>query len=95
MDLRQIDLMVQAKGGWMPVKMEVLRDAVWAGKLGVHVLERIQRKLDAYGLVVLGGELPSDQRETVWLISRRVRGGRMLLDLLDMIDESCSDEAAA
>jgi hypothetical protein len=86
------DDVIQA-GGLLRVGMERLRDAVRAGKLGVHVRSRIERSLRQHGLVVLGGQLPSDQRATVWLIARNSDGGQLLLECLALIAEEAGSRA--
>lgn len=82
---RRLELDVIETGGLMKTTMEVLRDLVGAGKLGVYVLDEIRRALRKSNLVVLGGHLPRDQRDTVWLISSASDEGQLLLEVLSMM----------
>lgn len=83
---RELEQHVIQAGGLMETTMEVLRDLVGAGKLGVNVRDEIRRGLRKRDLVVLGGRLPGDQRNTVWLISRAAEGGQHMLESLAFIN---------
>jgi len=72
-------------GGLLETSMEVLRDLVGAGKLGVNVRDEIRRSLRKRDLRVLGNRLPNDQRSPVWLMTGATEGGRQLLDCLAFI----------
>lgn len=88
---RHLEEQVIDAGGLLPVTMEGLRDIVGAGKLGSHVRDAISNGLRQRSLVVLGGRLPNDQRDTVWLIAKNSPGGELLLECLDLIAQArCS-----
>ena len=76
---------VEEAGGLLEVTVERLRDCVGAGKLGVHVRDEIWRSLKRSGLIILGGVLPNDQRNTVWLIAPQTEGGQLMLDTVEFI----------
>src|SRR5882757_3964454 len=58
---------VDASGGLYVTRMEELRDAHRAGRLGVNVREAISDRLRSRGIGHLPGELPSYQEEEVRL----------------------------
>jgi len=63
------------------VSMETLREAMGAGKLGVHVRTEISKTLAGMGLGHVPQELPSYQHESVRLYKR----GTSVGDLIELV----------
>ncbi|HWO99316.1 MAG TPA: hypothetical protein VNL74_01650 [Methylococcus sp.] len=69
---------IENNGNVLTINMEVLRDAIGAGKLGVNVRNDISRALAGMGLGHIPQVLPTYQHEQVRLYKRGTAVGELI-----------------
>jgi hypothetical protein len=72
---------VEKNGNVLTVTMEILRDAIGAGKLGIYVRQDISKTLAGMGLGHIPSAIPSNQHEQVRLYKR----GTPIGDLIETV----------
>lgn len=66
------------RSGYMVVTMQVLRDLLDRGRLGVHVCAKISESIQAQGLAHFPRELPLNQMDYVWIYDPDSRVGQII-----------------
>lgn len=82
MNWNEVKEQVEANGNVRTFTMDVLRNAIGAGKLGVNVRAEISQMLAGIGLGHIPVELPSYQHEQVRLYKRGTPIGQLIETVL-------------